>query len=241
MKEVIMGGSDRAGELDFWFDAFQTNCSHPEQLVKIFERGDYNATVHAINFPCHDALLFDLYPEAKVIHTERTSAELWHDSVSNSICKFAGDSWFARIMGVFFPNFRRFKYFTPWLMGRVIFGLYGPAENVTQQYCFDHKEQMIDFYNKHNARIRSIVPEERLLVVSNHKDGWKPICEFLGITVPDVPFPHVNKRDSMLKSMIMGKKYENFSLRFLAAFTVLLPVVALLRRGARKGKKTKAE
>ena len=71
MKEVIMGGSDRAGELDFWFDAFQTNCSHPEQLVKIFERGDYNATVHAINFPCHDALLFDLYPEAKVIHTER--------------------------------------------------------------------------------------------------------------------------------------------------------------------------
>jgi hypothetical protein len=41
--------------------------------------------------------------------------------------------------------------------------------------------------------------------------------------------------------MIMGKKYENFSLRFLAAFTVLLPVVALLRRGARKGKKTKAE
>jgi hypothetical protein len=25
------------------------------------------------------------------------------------------------------------------------------------------------------------------------KDGWKPLCEFLGKEVPNEPFPHVNE------------------------------------------------
>lgn len=35
------------------------------------------------------------------------------------------------------------------------------------------------------------LPEERLLVyrVAN---GWPPLCQFLGLPEPPVPFPHVN-------------------------------------------------
>ena len=219
MKEILTGGSSRAPELDFWIDAFTANCSHPDQLKDILERNEYNATVHAINFPCHDALLFDLYPDAKVIHTERSSAELWHDSVSNSICKVNKDSFIIRVMGALFPVFAKFRNFTPLLMGRAVFGQYGPVEGVNREYCLEHKEEMINFYNSHNARIKSIVPNERLLVISNHEDGWDKICEFLGVPVPDVPFPHVNKRDGMLKAILslMVKKYDNFSypVRFL--------------------------
>jgi hypothetical protein len=35
------------------------------------------------------------------------------------------------------------------------------------------------------------VPSHRLLVF-NPAMGWEPLCEFLGVPVPDVPFPHVN-------------------------------------------------
>jgi len=213
MKEILIGGPQRHPELDFWFDAFSTNCSHPEQLKDILETNGYNATVHAINFPCHDSLLFDLYPEAKVIHTERSSAELWHDSVSNSVCKISSDSLMLRVLGLLFPVFRKFKRFQPLLMGRAMFGSYEPVENVSKEYCLEHKEQMIGFYNAHNARIKEIVPEERLLVISNHMDGWNAICSFLGVPVPDVPFPHVNKRESMTKTILtaMANKYDNFS------------------------------
>ncbi|MCA9698204.1 MAG: hypothetical protein KC431_11820, partial [Myxococcales bacterium] len=30
------------------------------------------------------------------------------------------------------------------------------------------------------------------------KQGWAPLCEFLGVPVPDLPFPHVNDRQEFL-------------------------------------------
>jgi Sulfotransferase domain len=44
---------------------------------------------------------------------------------------------------------------------------------------------------EHNALVRKVCPPERLL---NFKlgSGWEPLCEFLGVEVPDVPYPNVN-------------------------------------------------
>ena len=39
---------------------------------------------------------------------------------------------------------------------------------------------------------QSKVPKENLLVW-NVKDGWGPLCEFLGKPIPDGPIPHDNK------------------------------------------------
>ena len=36
--------------------------------------------------------------------------------------------------------------------------------------------------------------EDRLLVY-NIKDGWEPLCEFLGKPIPAVPIPHDNRFD----------------------------------------------
>ena len=37
-----------------------------------------------------------------------------------------------------------------------------------------------------------MVPKEDLLIW-NVKDGWKPLCSFLGKEVPDGPIPHENR------------------------------------------------
>ena len=34
------------------------------------------------------------------------------------------------------------------------------------------------------------------------KDGWEPLCNFLGYPVPDVPFPHENKSGSAVDEII---------------------------------------
>jgi Sulfotransferase domain len=39
------------------------------------------------------------------------------------------------------------------------------------------------------------VPPERLLVYEVG-DGWEPLCRFLGVPVPDEPFPHVNATEA---------------------------------------------
>jgi hypothetical protein len=46
-------------------------------------------------------------------------------------------------------------------------------------------------YTAHNAAVRAAVPPARL-VDWQPGDGWDPICERLGIAVPDEDFPHVN-------------------------------------------------
>lgn len=45
---------------------------------------------------------------------------------------------------------------------------------------------------EHCNHIRRIVPRENLLEF-NPKEGWGPLCEFLGKDVPKSDFPHVNK------------------------------------------------
>ncbi|MGN6473452.1 MAG: sulfotransferase family protein, partial [Mycobacteriales bacterium] len=46
----------------------------------------------------------------------------------------------------------------------------------------------------YNDRVRQTAPADRLLEWQA-SDGWEPICERLGLAVPDEPFPHVNTAD----------------------------------------------
>lgn len=39
--------------------------------------------------------------------------------------------------------------------------------------------------------MRATAPADRLLVWQTG-DGWEPICDALGLAVPDEPFPHTN-------------------------------------------------
>lgn len=32
------------------------------------------------------------------------------------------------------------------------------------------------------------------------QEGWEPLCAFLGVPVPDVPFPRVNDTDTLKKA-----------------------------------------
>ena len=56
-------------------------------------------------------------------------------------------------------------------------------------------------YEAHNANVRANVPTERL-VDWQPGDGWEPICQALGMPVPDTPFPHVNTTDEF--RMMLG-------------------------------------
>jgi hypothetical protein len=46
----------------------------------------------------------------------------------------------------------------------------------------------------YNESVRQAAPADRLLEWQAG-DGWEPICERLGMAVPDEPFPHVNTTD----------------------------------------------
>ena len=57
-------------------------------------------------------------------------------------------------------------------------------------------------YLKHVAAVKATVPAERLLVF-RVTDGWEPLCEFLGVPVPDAPFPFVNDRATIRATLFI--------------------------------------
>ncbi|GLZ14377.1 sulfotransferase family protein [Actinomadura sp. NBRC 104425] len=54
----------------------------------------------------------------------------------------------------------------------------------------------LDGFHRLVARVREAIPADRLLVF-DVREGWKPLCRFLDVDVPGIPFPHLNERDVM--------------------------------------------
>ncbi|WP_271077429.1 sulfotransferase family protein [Aurantiacibacter sp. MUD61] len=118
--------------------------------------------------------LAEYYPDAKVLLTVR-DPESWFDSVSETIMS-------ERMLGSLegSPLMRMFKgtYLKP----------YGDRVH--------DRAFMTDWYARHNQSVIDTIPAERLLVF-HPKEGWEPLCEFLGVQVPPEPFPRVNSRDEL--------------------------------------------
>lgn len=55
------------------------------------------------------------------------------------------------------------------------------------------REGLIKAFAAHNEAVKNAIPANQLLVYEV-KDGWGPLCEFLGKPVPSDPFPRTNDR-----------------------------------------------
>jgi Sulfotransferase domain len=60
------------------------------------------------------------------------------------------------------------------------------------------RDFMVDYFRRRTAEIQAEVPPGRLLVFEA-KQGWEPLCAFLGVPVPAEPYPRTNSREEMLE------------------------------------------
>jgi hypothetical protein len=124
----------------------------------------------------------DAFPDAKVLLSVR-DPERWYESFYNTIYqagqRATSDAYPSApnappnpLQGVF--------EFAGWhLQGAVLEGR------------FAEKDHAIAIFNRHIKEVKRTIPADRLLVF-DVKQGWEPLCAFLGLPVPDQPFPHVN-------------------------------------------------
>lgn len=56
---------------------------------------------------------------------------------------------------------------------------------------FLERDYALEAFHRHNEAVKAAVPADRLLVYEVAQ-GWEPLCEFLGVPVPDTPMPHLN-------------------------------------------------
>jgi hypothetical protein len=53
------------------------------------------------------------------------------------------------------------------------------------------RERATRVFREHIADVQAEIPAHRLLTF-DLRDGWQPLCEFLQVEVPDIPFPRTN-------------------------------------------------
>jgi hypothetical protein len=123
--------------------------------------------------------LADLYPDAKVLLSVRDP-----------------DSWFESTRATIFSE--------------TVDGMIAGAPPAAQAMFNDalpmalirehrhDREVMTAHFRAHNQAVIDAIAPERLLVYEV-KQGWQPLCAFLGVDVPDEPFPRVNEREELAR------------------------------------------
>lgn len=78
------------------------------------------------------------------------------------------------------------------------------AARMMQSFCPDWRDADAAkaAFVAHYDNVRRTAPADRLLEWTPG-DGWAPICERLGVAVPDTPFPHTNTTDDF-QAMLSG-------------------------------------
>ena len=129
---------------------------------------DYQSMV---DYPgaAHWRAIADHYPDAKVLHTVR-DPDKWFDSTQATIFAPgrgpAGGA--AGVQGEFFASFM------------------GAFRDKLHDRAF-----MTDHFRRHTEEVKATIAPERLLIYEVG-EGWDRLCAFLGVRVPDEPYPTEN-------------------------------------------------
>jgi hypothetical protein len=192
--EVIGAGFGRTGTMSLKVALEQLGYGPCYHMVELFEHPDhvdwweaavrgeksvnwdemfagYRATVDWPGAAFYEELS-ERYPEAKVVLTVR-DPNRWYESARNTIFNFRGTE---------IPRAPRM------------------AIELASQRGFDgnfeDRGRMIEAFKRWNEEVKRSVPTRRLLVYEV-KEGWGPLCDFLGAERPKgKPFPHLNDSDS---------------------------------------------
>jgi sulfotransferase family protein len=171
----------RATDGDHWLAAYEAGGEFDWSLI--FK--GYRATMDWPTAHFWEQLA-TAYPDAKILLTQR-DPERWWDShvkmfelsseidqeLTDEDRQWAEESGFARIQTA---------------LATIV------SETFDGQ-VFD-KEHCLRVFEQHDERVRQTVPAGRLLVY-RVQEGWEPLCRFLGVDVPDEPFPRVNVGDNL--------------------------------------------
>ena len=138
--------------------------------------------------------LMKFYPDAKVIlnlRDDKSWVKSWN-VLNNKILKSFTFRFIAKL-----PN-TSFKLQKD-IHNEMILGPRGAFQNAKTD------EEKMKRFNEWNQSVIDNVPKDRLLIYKV-SEGWEPICKFLNVDVPDIPFPYKNKTNNKGRMSI----YINF-------------------------------
>ncbi len=192
MKELLVNPD----KLHYWKTLDETGDTDWDALYE-----GYDGTVDFPGYPWYKEHM-KRYPDAKVILTVR-DFEAWYKSVDSTVFRAGPQTPGEKIkmLGklLFNPRIRKVVKCIKWFK-KCFF-----AERLHGK--FEDKEFAQKFWEDHLAEVKATVPADKLLIY-DVRDGWGPLCTFLGVPEPAEPLPHLNKKENfmaMLPKLMKGE------------------------------------
>ncbi len=188
-KDLMMGPD----KVRFWEELEATGNTDFDTLFE-----GCQATVDFPGYPYYKTLM-EKYPDAKVILTHR-DLDAWHASTTKTIRPVGAHTITSR------PELAEKLDTNERLRNtRDCFNFFHNTY-IEKQFDgqFDNKAYAQEKFKKHMEEVKAHVPANKLLVY-DVKEGWEPLCKFLGVAIPSDPLPHANKGEhfgQMLEKMI---------------------------------------
>ena len=197
MREVITHPS----HIKLWYDISRGKHPNWNRLFSGFNS--------AVDFPVclFYEQLINKFPDAKFILTLR-DFDTWYISTANTIYKVPSilPDWFK---GVVYP----IRIFIAMQVNLIWVGLF--------KNKFSDRESAKLVYYEHIRSVKKTIPADRLLIY-HVKEGWGPLCEFLDVEGPGIPFPKVNDTAEMLRKFAIIKLMPYVFMLSLATISVIL-------------------
>lgn len=156
-----------SGQLDIWERALQGETIDWRAFFEPYEVADW-----PVGLVYRDVIR--AHPEAKVMVSVR-DPEGWVESITSQFQQI-------RSLKLPVPRLKRMKRI---LETYAVNGLF--------EGRMDDRAFMAEFFERHTEAVKAFVGSDNLLVYSV-KEGWDPLCTFLGVEAPEEPFPRLNER-----------------------------------------------
>jgi len=182
----VLKNTDNKSHLDFWRGVANSEPGVQHDWEQVFSK--YTA---AVDNPacCVWRELLAAYPDAKVLLTVHPrGAVAWYESTMSTIY-FTETMWQFKVLRFATPFGRKFGDMSHKLIWQR-----------SHKGTMSDRDKAISHYQQHIADVKAAVPADRLLVFSADQ-GWKPLCDFLGVPVPESDFPNVNDRAAIKKTL----------------------------------------
>ena len=212
MLEVLENKANKT-HIDFWCNVANGAAGAQHDWKQVF--ANYQA---AIDHPAASVWreLMHVYPDAKVLLTVHpVGAEAWYQSVMETI--YVSElSWQFKFLSGIVPLARKHREMTHKLVWQR-----------AHRGIMQDRAAAIAQYHQHIEDVKALVPPDRLLVFSV-KEGWKPLCDFVGVPLPTTEFPNINDR-AEFKRRLAKVNLAAYTLIGLGGLTLSTSIYGVLR------------
>ena len=202
MREVV----SRPSHIKLWYDISRGEHPNWNRLFSGFNS--------AVDFPVSlfYKQLINQFPDAKFILTLR-EFDKWYISTVNTIYKVPNilPDWFKMVV---YP----IRMFIAMQVNLIWVDLF--------KNKFSDRESAKLVYYEHIRSVKKTIPADKLLIY-HVKEGWGPLCEFLNVDVPEIPFPKVNDTAEMLRNFAIIKSLPYVFILSMITISVILFMLVL--------------